>query len=119
MKQGDYSVLGHRKRIGVERKTLTDFFGSIGRGHKRFFRSLDRLAALPHKLLVIETEPSRLFNPETHRYSRLKRSHVLGSIVSILADRHIPIVCVDTRFTGEEVVYRFLARSVELSAAIF
>ncbi|HVY62329.1 MAG TPA: hypothetical protein VHF22_11785, partial [Planctomycetota bacterium] len=54
MKTGDYSIQGFEDQIAIERKSLSDLFGCIGRDRDRFERELLRLWALDYAAIVIE-----------------------------------------------------------------
>jgi len=77
---GDY-VCGE---IGIERKTLRDFFGSLIR--KRLFEQLRRLReSYPVALLILEGDPQEI--------SEFKSPQAfLGAIVAIEVDERVPIL---------------------------
>ncbi len=52
---GDYSIKGLTDFVSVERKSLDDLLGVIGRDRERFEREIMRLLAFPQRLLVIES----------------------------------------------------------------
>jgi ERCC4-type nuclease len=52
---GDYSVRGLEDYVAVERKSLEDLLGCIGRERERFEREIQRLLAYPQRLLVVES----------------------------------------------------------------
>ena len=51
---GDYSVLGLETVVAVERKSLPDLIGCVGRERERFDREVQRLLAYPVRALIIE-----------------------------------------------------------------
>lgn len=51
---GDYSLDGFADRIAVERKSVADLFGTVGKGRGRFVRELERLAAFEFAAVVVE-----------------------------------------------------------------
>lgn len=50
----DYSVLGLEHLVAVERKSLPDLLGCVGRDRKRFEECLKRMQAYETRVLVIE-----------------------------------------------------------------
>lgn len=77
---GDY-VLGP---IGIERKTLTDFFNSLVR--KRLFEQVQRLRdAYPQPLLVLEGDLSEI---STFKHPQ----SVLGALLAIETKERVPIL---------------------------
>jgi len=77
---GDY-VCGE---IGIERKTISDFFGSIVK--KRLFEQLRRLRdSYPVALMILEGDPQEI--------SEFKSPQaILGAIVAIEVDERVPIL---------------------------
>lgn len=53
---GDYSIKGLEDHIAIERKSLIDLFGTVGRGRDRFERELERLAKMRFAAVVIEAD---------------------------------------------------------------
>lgn len=51
---GDYSLAGFETRVAVERKSVSDLFGTISQGRDRFVRELERLAEYDYAAVVIE-----------------------------------------------------------------
>jgi ERCC4-type nuclease len=51
---GDYSVRGLEHIVSIERKSLPDLLGCVGRDRERFDREAQRLLAYPVRCLVIE-----------------------------------------------------------------
>lgn len=51
---GDYSVVGMATRIAIERKSMTDAYGTFGGGRDRFEREIERLCDLDYAAVVIE-----------------------------------------------------------------
>ena len=54
LRSGDYAILGLDHRFVVERKSLTDLFGTLGKGRQRFTAEMKRLAALSTAAVVVE-----------------------------------------------------------------
>lgn len=52
---GDYSVKGLEHVVRVERKSLPDLVGVVGRDRERFDREVQRLLSFPVRALVIES----------------------------------------------------------------
>jgi DNA excision repair protein ERCC-4 len=86
---GDYSIDGLENLICVERKSLQDFVGCCGSGRDRFKRELQRMKAYRYRHIIIEATYNKMLNG-TWR-SKLKPSHVTGSMVSWSNRYQIPI----------------------------
>ncbi len=52
---GDYSIQGLEHVVRVERKSLPDLLGCVGRERDRFEREVQRLLAYPVRVLVVES----------------------------------------------------------------
>jgi len=51
---GDYSIEDYQHRIAIERKSIADLYGTIGKGRKRFVAELERLQGHEYKAIIIE-----------------------------------------------------------------
>ena len=51
---GDYSVAGLEQVVRIERKSLPDLIGCVGRERERFDREVQRLLAYPVRMLIVE-----------------------------------------------------------------
>ena len=51
---GDYSIAGFEHRIAIERKSLQDLVGCLGRERERFIRELVRLRGYDFAAVVVE-----------------------------------------------------------------
>jgi ERCC4-type nuclease len=83
LKVGDYIA---SDRVGIERKTITDFLGSIMNG--RLFKQLDELSSSFDKpLLIIEGNPELLWHESGMHPNALR-----GALASITVDYGVPII---------------------------
>lgn len=74
---GDYSIAGFESRIAIERKSVSDFYCSIGADRERFEREAVRLAQMEFAAVVIEgTVEDR---PETVQMSVKSANHTMLS----------------------------------------
>jgi ERCC4-type nuclease len=85
---GDYSVKGLEKIISIERKSLDDLMGCIGRDRERFEREILRLRGCEVRGIVVESTWEQI---ESGGYrSRVKPSAAIGSLMGWMASG-IPI----------------------------
>jgi len=54
LKTGDYSIKGYEDRIAIERKSIADLFGTLGKGNKRFKKELERSRSLEYFAIIID-----------------------------------------------------------------
>lgn len=71
LKTGDYSLVGHENEIAIERKSLSDWWGSITFGRERLLAEIDRGRSLKFFAVIIEASWLDLCrdNPRIHRMS--------------------------------------------------
>jgi len=51
---GDYSIEGYEDKIAIERKSAADLFQTLGKGHRRFKKELERAKDCDYFLILIE-----------------------------------------------------------------
>jgi len=86
---GDYSVRGFEACIGVERKSIADLYGSLGKGRERFKRELEILQFYDRRWLFVEgTEQETL---QWQEYSQMHPNSIRQALVSIEIRYGIPI----------------------------
>ena len=86
---GDYSARGYETDIAIERKSIDDFAGSVGRDRDRFFRELEKLAQYKYAAVIIEASHADVLR---HRYrSIVEPACVLGTAAKISAELKIPV----------------------------
>jgi ERCC4-type nuclease len=54
LRTGDYSIEGFEDKVCCERKSISDYFGSIGSGRERFEREMDRMSRMEFAAVIIE-----------------------------------------------------------------
>lgn len=107
---GDYAIEGYEDVAVVERKALNDFIGSVTTNRARFMRELDRMAAIAHPLIVVE---GSWYHIEQGLYvSKAHPNSIIGTMMSIMVDRKIPIVMAGGRVRGQRITERWLRRAM-------
>lgn len=76
---GDYSLLGLEHVVRVERKSLPDLIGCVGRDRERFDREVMRLLAYPVRVLVVETSWSDIEAGQWR--GKVTPNQVIGSLL--------------------------------------
>ena len=86
---GDYSILGEEDKIAIERKNPADLFGTLGKGHSRFKRELERAQKLDFFAVVVEATWTDIVNKsfEGAHYIGM-RGDVVGQICATLAVKY-------------------------------
>lgn len=110
LKTGDYSIVNYEDVIGVERKSLADFVGSIGKNRKRFTAEMVRASEIKHFCVIVEGSWFDLF---TGNYrSKLLPQSAVGSAIGIMARHGIPVIMAETRKQAEQLCRKFLRLSL-------
>ncbi len=76
---GDYSLKGLEHVVAIERKSLDDLLGCVGRDRERFDREVQRLLAYPVRVLLIEATWAQIELGQWR--SKLKPEAVIGSLL--------------------------------------
>lgn len=107
LKTGDYSIDGHEDRIVIERKTLADAHGSLGREHKRFARELERMRDFaPHAYIVIEGTIVDLAT--SRKYGTANPMALTASLLSMCVKYGIAPVFASNRTYGQAATSKIL-----------
>ena len=111
---GDYSVRGLEHLIAVERKTLGDLLGCVGKDRSRFKRELQRLRAYRFRLLVVETDAATLDAGDWT--GKIQPAHVLGSLAAWTAQYNLPAWLGGDHEASGRFVERFLRQAARCVA---
>lgn len=86
---GDYSLPGFEDKVSIERKSLSDLFGTLGKGHKRFKRELERAKDYDYFAVVVEGTYTQCVTKKFPgaRHSRM-RGYVITAILFTLHMKH-------------------------------
>lgn len=102
---GDYSLLGYEDRVTIERKSLEDYVGVIGRGRERFEREMERLLQFEVRAIVIEASWGMLEAGSWR--SKVHPNSIIGSTLGWIA-RGVPILPAGNRESAQRAVARLL-----------
>ena len=109
LKTGDYSVQGLESLITVERKSLTDLFGSLGNGRKRFEREFQRMSEMKYAVLMIENDYKTMFgNPPSH--STIAPKKIFRSLLAWSQRYGVHVFPMWSRPAAEKTTYLILKR---------
>lgn len=76
---GDYSIRGFESRITIERKSISDFLGSITAGRERFEREFERMSAMEFAAVVVEGELAEVLEYASESTKVLPKS-IVGTV---------------------------------------
>ena len=82
---GDYSIEGYENKISIERKSLGDLFGTLGKGNKRFKKELEKSKEYDYFAIVIEGSFLSCLNKkfEGAHFSKMK-GYIITKIIFTL-----------------------------------
>lgn len=107
LSEGDYSceLNGELLPIRIERKTIVDYFGVVGRGRERFERELERLRPYRSYLLIEATVAEVRHGIER---SLVSGEAALGSALAWSAEFGVSPVFAGNRRDGRDICQRLL-----------
>ena len=109
LKTGDYSIKGLEDKITIERKTLTDLFGSTGNGRKRLEAEFQRMSKFDYAALMVESNLSNIFiNPPAR--SKMNPKPVFRTLISWSIKYNVCVWPMWNRGAAERVTYLILKR---------
>ena len=109
LKTGDYSIQGLESEITVERKTLSDLFGSLGKGRNRFHREFQRMSEMKYAVLMIENDYETMFsNPPSH--STIMPKKIFRSLIAWSQRYGVHVWPMWSRESAEKATYLILKR---------
>lgn len=106
---GDYSLRGYEDQLAIERKGLSDCFGTFGHGRKRFERELERMKTLQFAAVVIEGDWFTIFH-RPPKFSKLKPKTIHASIIAWQQRYGVHFFTCPDRNFAERTTYRMLER---------
>ena len=116
LKTGDYSIEGHHNSLSIERKSLEDFFATLGTEKKRerFRREVIRLSEMENCIVLVEATWPMIRNPAKYRNnwkSRLNPRSVYGTILEWQRKyERVNWILSGTRRMGEILTFDMLER---------
>ena len=109
---GDYSVVGLENRVGIERKSLADAYGTFGSGRKRFERELERLATYEYAAVMIEAtmEHALTCKPEHANVQQFTGKHFNRAWIAWSQRHRVHFVFAGSRALAQKQTYIMLER---------
>lgn len=102
---GDYSIKGYETAITFERKSIPDLVGTLIQGHDRFLRELERMQNYDEKYLLIEHDPTTLYDYCFRHGWQTKVNTIISSLLAYACHYHLRIrFCKDRRDMASYIV---------------
>ena len=109
---GDYACRfkdGHQPPFSFDRKSISDLFGTMGKGYKRFKREIVRAQEMGIQLFII-IEGTEFKVLKGTRYSKMKPEAVLKKLFTLwIKHGVIPIFCNNREHMVEYITQFYMA----------
>lgn len=102
---GDYTCKGLESVVAIERKSLDDLIGCVGRERERFEREIQRLLAYPVRAIVAETTWAALEMAQWR--GKVTSKQAIGSCLGWIA-AGVPIVMAGTHERAGEHIAQLI-----------
>lgn len=125
LETGDYSLLGSEQDFAIERKSISDAFGTIVRERDRFEREIQRMARMKFAAILVEATVADILaydSPESTDITEAQRKSRPATVLHSLLSWHVTYG-VPTYFVGADravcarVVLRLAQKFAEKHAA--
>lgn len=98
LSEGDYALTGD-DGFAIERKSLSDFLGTISSGWKRFIRELGRMdnKGFPVKVIIVESDVTNCFFsenglPPQHDHPQLTPQFIAKRVAQLIYDHRCSVL---------------------------
>ena len=130
LKYGDYTLCPkYNNGIYIERKSISDAVGTLGKDYERFYKEVERAKAGGHYLVVLVEEKYDVFKDFDQdyrmRYSKAKPAHIFRNIRNLLHEfpENLQFLFVDGRPKAADMVIKLLSlggevRTIDLQYAL-
>lgn len=119
---GDYSFVydgvDYSDKVAIERKNLIDLFGTLGKGHKRFKRELERAQTLKYFAIVIEGDLLQIINKDfpNSQYSKMEGEVIARILFTLHVKYGINFFLANNRVQAKRVICGLFGAWVKVHA---
>lgn len=119
---GDYALQGDEANFAVERKSLSDFVGTVSTGWDRFRRELGRMAeaGFPARIIIVEGSFAQIVDhPDEYNHPQVTPAFVRSRIAH-LAIEGVQVLFADNAHYAAYMAWGILkARQEQLDGSVF
>lgn len=109
LETGDYSLVDYEDLIMIERKSLSDLWGTLLTSRERFIKEMERAKEIPIRYLVIEGTLSDVMHGL--KYSKVGPDYILSSLMSLEVKYGIHVIYTSKRKdVAQQYVRKLLAK---------
>lgn len=109
LKTGDYTLLGFESQLCIERKSLSDLFGSCGQNRTRFEKEFIRMSQYRFAALVIEADWHSIYTFPPNR-SKMDPKNILRTLIAWHMRHRVAVWPCPGRAFAERLTYLLLKR---------
>lgn len=108
LQTGDYSIEGLTDLVTVERKSVPDLVGCIGKGRERFERELHRMRGYRFACVIVEGSLRKLSGGSWR--GKITPTQLLGSVASWRVKHGIHFIYADNAELASQECHRILRK---------
>ena len=103
---GDYSIEGYEKNVAIERKSPQDLFQTLGKGHKRFKREIQRAINYDYFVIVVETPFHTIINKEFEgaHYCNMRGDVIIQILFTLKVKYGVDVIFCNNRSEATSIV---------------
>ena len=115
LKTGDYSIEGYECAIAIERKSPSDLFSTLGKGHKRFKKELERAQELDYFAILVERPFTEILNKdfEGSQYTQMRGDVIIKILYTIKFSYGIDVIFCNGRQEASSIIRNLFAAYVK------
>lgn len=92
---GDYSIEGMEHLITIERKSISDLWGTLLSGRDRFIKEMERARSIPSRYIVVEGSLKDVY--DGCYFSKVSPDFIIASLTSLEYEYGVHVVFADKR----------------------
>jgi|TARA_Y100000296_G_C5178416_1_gene261581 ERCC4-type nuclease len=106
LKTGDYSIVGYEEEIAIERKGISDLFGSLGKGHKKFKKEMERALGFKYFAILVEGSFTVIQNKEFEgaHYTKMRGDVVIKILYTLKFKYGIDVIFCNGRIEASKII---------------
>jgi len=103
---GDYSIEKYEHKIAIERKSPSDLFGTLGKGHKRFAREIERAKDFDHFIILCEASFTDVINKnfEGAHYSSMRGDVIIQICYTLTMKYGVTVLFCNGRTEASSII---------------
>ncbi len=115
LKTGDYSLVcfsdpsESKHSICIERKSLSDLYGTVGKGRERFQKELERMERFTQKAIIIEANLAEIIRRPPD-YTKMPPKAVFRSLIAFSMRHGIQVWACENKSMAEKTAFIILDR---------